>query len=520
MNRVLIVIAVFALAIASAAAGSKGSANRTADASLAAADFSRDMIAWQPRIEFRQASLRVSGPSGVFERSFEAGEEIYFDFLDAAGNRLLDGTYTYELTFSPVSEAAREDGASAGIEARGSRARRSIQSGYFTLLDGMAVMPDVIEEGIRFRDQVILDDLIVDGSACIGFDCVNGESFGFDTIRIKENNLRIRAQDTSNSASFPTNDWQITFNDSANGGANKFSIDDIDGGRTPFTIEAGAPSHSLYVDDGGRIGLGTSAPVVDVHIKSGNTPTLRLEQDGSSGFTPQTWDVAGNEANFFIRDATNGSTLPFRIFPGAPSNALNIRGSGSEAGNVGLGTTSPDQSLHILKTNGTAQIFVQENIGTDGQRTLLKLENNGTVQFSLLDDSADNSEWIFTNRNGTFRIAKAGGSSDPEMEIFENGNVTIQGEITTSSGTSPFPDYVFEESYDLMSLSQLASFIEKEGHLPNIPTREDVKVSGIQITRLQLQLLEKIEELTLYTIAQDETIKQLKARMEAIEDKK
>ena len=193
-------------------------------------------------------------------------------------------------------------------------------------------------------DQVILDDLIVDGSACIGFDCVNGESFGFDTIRIKENNLRIKAQDTSSSASFPSNDWQITFNDSSNGGANKFSVDDIDGGRTPFTLEAGAPSHSLYVDDGGRLGLGTSTPVVDVHIKSGNTPTLRLEQDGSSGFTPQTWDVAGNEANFFIRDATNGSTLPFRIFPGAPSSALTIQASD---GNVGIGTTSPDSNLDI-----------------------------------------------------------------------------------------------------------------------------------------------------------------------------
>lgn len=46
-----------------------------------------------------------------------------------------------------------------------------------------------------YADNVILDDLIVDGSACIGQDCVNGESFGFDTIRIKENNLRIKAQD-------------------------------------------------------------------------------------------------------------------------------------------------------------------------------------------------------------------------------------------------------------------------------------------------------------------------------------
>ena len=164
-------------------------------------------------------------------------------------------------------------------------------------------------------DQVILDDLIVDGSNCVGQDCVNGESFGFDTIRLKENNLRIKFQDTSTSASFPSRDWQITANDSSNGGANKFSIDDIDGGRTPFTIEAGAPSHSLYVDDGGRLGLGTSTPVVDVHTKTGNTPTLRLEQDGSSGFSPQTWDVAGNEANFFIRDATNGSTLRAPIKP-------------------------------------------------------------------------------------------------------------------------------------------------------------------------------------------------------------
>jgi hypothetical protein len=188
----------------------------------------------------------------------------------------------------------------------------------------------VDERDVATKDQVIFDDLIVDGSLCVGLDCVNGESFGFDTIRIKENNLRIKAQDTSSTASFPSNDWQITFNDSANGGANKFSIDDIDGGRTPFTIEAGAPSHSLYVDDGGRLGLGTSTPVVDAHAVSGNTPTLRLEQNGTSGFTPQTWDVAGNEAGFFIRDATNGSVLPFRIQPGSADQSIFIKPTGVE----------------------------------------------------------------------------------------------------------------------------------------------------------------------------------------------
>ena len=173
-------------------------------------------------------------------------------------------------------------------------------------------------------DQVFLDDLIVDGSACVGFDCADGESFDFDTIRIKENNLRLHADDTSPSGDFPATDWRLVFNDSENGGANKFAVEDATAATTPFTIEGAAPSNSLYVDDGGRLGLGTNAPVVDVHTKSGNTPTLRLEQDGSSGFSAQTWDVAGNEANFFVRDVTNSSTLPLRIRPGAPSSSIDI----------------------------------------------------------------------------------------------------------------------------------------------------------------------------------------------------
>jgi hypothetical protein len=248
-------------------------------------------------------------------------------------------------------------------------------------------------------DQLILDDLIVDGSLCVGFDCVNGESFGFDTIRIKENNLRIKAQDTSSTASFPTNDWQITFNDTSNGGANKFSIDDIDGGRTPFTIEAGAPSHSLYVDDGGRIGFGTSTPVADLHVKSGNTPTLRLEQDGSSGFTPQTWDVAGNEANFFIRDATSGSTLPFRIFPGAPSNALTIEGTGD----IGMGTTSPEQVLHVQRSGTNPVNALVESTG--GGAVQIRMETDSTNRrFLARDGSGNNESQIVFGDDGDFQF--------------------------------------------------------------------------------------------------------------------
>src|SRR2546421_6722769 len=78
--------------------------------------------------------------------------------------------------------------------------------------------------GEAAADFVINDDLIVIGSTCVGLDCKDGEVFNFDTLRLKENNTRIKFEDTSTSAGFPSNDWQLTANDSASGGANKFSI--------------------------------------------------------------------------------------------------------------------------------------------------------------------------------------------------------------------------------------------------------------------------------------------------------
>jgi hypothetical protein len=69
-------------------------------------------------------------------------------------------------------------------------------------------------------------------------------------------------------------------------------------------------------------------------IKGTDTPGIRLAQAGGS-FGTQTWDVAGNEANFFVRDTTNGSTLPFRIRPGAPTSSIDVGANGNIL-NIGL----------------------------------------------------------------------------------------------------------------------------------------------------------------------------------------
>jgi hypothetical protein len=205
----------------------------------------------------------------------------------------------------------------------------------------------LIASGKAKADFVIPDDLIVQGSACVGLDCVDGESFGFDTIRLKENNTRIKFDDTSTGVGFPNNDWQLTANDSASGGLNKFSIENTTVATVPFTIVGAAPTNSLFVDSAGRLGIKTAVPGLNIHIATGDTPAQRFEQTAASGFTPQTWDIGANEANFFVRDLTGGSRLPFRIRPGAPTSSVDINATGL----VGVGTASPTERATIISSS-------------------------------------------------------------------------------------------------------------------------------------------------------------------------
>ncbi|UCH97488.1 MAG: TrbC/VirB2 family protein, partial [Candidatus Aminicenantes bacterium] len=249
-----------------------------------------DGITWVPRVSYALMEVTISRPDGtIFHRVFESGETPRASLSEILGDGQFDCSYIYELRVIPDLNFKKREGDE--VEIRYSE-RALVQNGAFTVYQGEIVVPgepenDGGKSGFTsnaqdnlsgVQDFVINDDLIVDGSACIGFDCVNGESFGFDTLRLKEHNLRIKFDDTSTAASYPRNDWQLTANDSANGGASKFSIDDISGNRTPFTVEANARSHSLYVDDGGRIGIRTSTPSTEIHVIDGDTPTLRLQQ--------------------------------------------------------------------------------------------------------------------------------------------------------------------------------------------------------------------------------------------------
>jgi hypothetical protein len=324
--------------------------------------FSSQVIHFQPTVPYKRLVLSIAGPEGaVNQLVIPAGQMPAFKLPADAG----DGSYTFELRIEPLNQAAISiHPFFRGLELFLEKIPLT-QSGYFRVEGGAIVIPGDLTEDVNLPDDILhYDDVIITGSLCVGFDCVNGEYFGYDTIKLKENNLRIYFQDTS-AGSFPTNDWRIVINDTTSGGASYFAVQDGNSSAIPFRIEAGAPSHSLYVEDYGRVGLGTSVPYVELHIVDGDTPTVRLDQDGSSGWTAQVWDLAGNETNFFIRDVTNGSKLCFRIQPDTPSNTLCMRSSGF----VGIGTWSPESMLELEGTSEDIQILLDRTDGAEAQLT-------------------------------------------------------------------------------------------------------------------------------------------------------
>lgn len=536
-------------------------------------------VEWQITADNERIQLNVSAPDGsVWSREFPAGRNPVYR-LQESGNRSMDGTYQYELVVVPrissavrkelaAARAAGDDSLAASIMARNGLNQTVVQSGAFTILNGSILSPDLVEPehgpgvaavsstessgaaassgGLRDNgvtstarrpvkplDQVIADDLIVQGSACVGLDCVNNESFGFDTIRMKENNDRVKFEDTSTSTGFPSTDWQLTANDSASGGANKFSIEDITSSKVPFTVTGGAATNSIFVDSTGRLGLRTSTPVLDIHTTTGNTPALRFEQNATGGFTAQTWDVAGNEANFFVRDVTGGSRLPFRIRPGAPTSSIDI----SAAGNVGIGTASPTAKLDViggLKVSNGNTIQSPTTTGTNALflGTAVDVAFSGLGNNVVLANASANALLLGTSNLERLRIDSAGsvgiGTSAPSSRLHVNGgDIRVSGGSFIDDGvTLNAPDYVFDPSYKLMPISELASFVRNEKHLPNVPQAAAIKAQGLNLSQFSMRLLEKVEELTLYTVAQNDEISMLKTqnaklleRLEALEQK-
>ena len=299
------------------------------------------------------------------------------------------------------------------------------------IVSAMAMLSLIVLAGViavepAMADQVFQDDVIIGAgglgnSLCVGTDCEENEIFNYNTIRLKENFIRLDFDDSSSGGNYPANDWRIVINDTENNGDNYFAVEDSTGGTTPFKVAAGARDNALYVSEDGGIGIGTATPTttnfggVSIHLKTGDSPKLRLEQDTSVGWGEQTWDVGGNETNFYIMDTTNDSNIPFKIEPGAADNNLTINKNGYVGINCSGGFSTVDAPLHVQETDASETLRLQK---TDGGNWDVAVDDG----FNIKD---------VANETAPFRIEA--GAPDNSLHVDTSGNLTIAGDVTLNS---------------------------------------------------------------------------------------
>lgn len=244
---------------------------------------------------------------------------------------------------------------------------------------------------------VVGQNLIVRGSGCIGSDCQDDESLAGASLRLKQDFLFLLMDDLSTEPGLPNNDWGLRANAAL---LERFSILDWSGVTAePFGVAGGAPNHSLYVDDQGRVGLGTSAPPEALSLAAPPGVALSFEATSSS----QTWQIGAvpSIGLGFLHTAASVGSLPLRIAPPAVGGGMVL--SLPEGGPL-----VPGAPLHVLRSDGSARVMVQETSAPTIGRNLLRLVNNGPSTFRF-DNTATGGSWGFGALNtGDFFIGSSG----------------------------------------------------------------------------------------------------------------
>ncbi len=300
-------------------------------------------------------------------------------------------------------------------------------------------------------------------------------------------------------------------------------------GSNNFVMENFAENGNLYIrsktkqdhlgdiilnDHGGNVGIGVLSPSMKLQLGSlkeydgirlGTMFQLRTSVAGSNNFVMENFAENGN---LYIRSKTKPDHLGNII--------LNDHG-----GNVGIGVLSPSMKLQL----GSLKPYDGMRFGTMFQ---LRTSVAGTNNF-VMENIAENGNLYIRSKtkpeySGDLILNDAGGNvaigtrDTKGFKLGVNGNIAAL-EVKVASYNA-WPDYVFKNNYNLPTLKEVEKHINNKGHLKNIPSASQVKATGFFLGEMDSKLLQKIEELTLYTIQQQKDIENQAAKIKALEKEK
>ena len=268
-----------------------------------------------------------------------------------------------------------------------------------------------------------------------------------------------------------------------------------------------------FVNKGGYLGLGTKNPWSPITINSvskvnGNTG-VAIAMDGTD-YPEIGYRLRANGNNYY-QVLYDGKNINWKHYE---NNRYVSKLSLSNNGYLGLNTKSPWSPITInsvSKANGNTGVAIAMD-GTDYPEIGYRLKANGNNYYQVLYDGK-NINWKHYENNRY--VSK--------LSLANNGNMALKGKFESREikvTKTPTADFVFEEDYNLPTLKSIEKHIKEKKHLPEIASAKEMEKNGVNVGDFQIQLLQKIEELTLYTIEQEKKIKKLEKQNSEIKELK
>jgi hypothetical protein len=283
--------------------------------------------------------------------------------------------------------------------------------------------------------------------------------------------------------------------------------------------------NSLAVAGNNNSTIASNGAVAWDYFNNGNSPSWSgtILRHYGTAVTGNYWGLPGANLGALVFDnvsngviTSNGSNIHI-------SPAGTVSASFLNNGNVGIGTASPADKLHIdgnVRLSSDKEILFADNgqirsldlahrILFRRSENKLELREYGNIVFSAGAIAGTETASMIVNNQGNVGI----GTSSPGYKLHVAGDIKAN---TFYSATDTYADYVFDSTYQLPSLQEVKTFIKQNHHLPEVPSESEVKKDGINLGSHQVILLKKIEELTLYAIEHNEKLKLLEEKLNVV----